>query len=464
MIIFYNSVKRNTLGGLFLVNKSAFYFSLCTAKSLYAFLRITKLSSGTSIIGRIVLKICPNFLKESNKYIDTKINVTGTNGKTTTSGLISHLLSKSGHSVVNNAKGANMLTGVVNALSVALNPFTQTDFSVIESDEAYLAKIYDKFEADYLVVTNLFRDQLDRYGELATTKKLIQEGIDKKPALTLLLNADDPLVASFEGKNKIYYGVENINYANEKICPPCGGNVAERQRGVSSTEEAFNCPCGRALKYEKKFFAQQGHYYCECGYRRPEPKYKAYVTLYNDHSVLKINGIDYEVPLVGLFNAYNALAAIALALELGIKDIDKNLNTFRVAFGRSEVKYLNGKRTLIQLIKNPIGANEVLKTVDKNSNLLIIINDNYADGRDVSWLWDAEFERIGVNRHEIVVSGTRAEDMALRLKYAEVKNIKVIPDIKKAVEYIGKSADNSITILPTYTALLKINKLKELKG
>lgn len=433
------------------MNKSAFYFSLFTAKSLYAFLRITKLSSGTSIIGRIVLKICPNFLKESNKYIDTKINVTGTNGKTTTSGLISHLLSKSGHSVVNNAKGANMLTGVVNALSVALNPFTQTDFSVIESDEAYLAKIYDKFEADYLVVTNLFRDQLDRYGELATTKKLIQEGIDKKPDLTLLLNADDPLVASFEGKNKIYYGVEEVSFADENL------------KSKSATEEAFNCPCGRALKYEKKFFAQQGHYYCECGYRRPEPKYKAYVTLYNDHSVLKINGIDYEVPLVGLFNAYNALAAIALALELGIKDIDKNLNTFRVAFGRSEVKYLNGKRTLIQLIKNPIGANEVLKTVDKNSNLLIIINDNYADGRDVSWLWDAEFERIGVNRHEIVVSGTRAEDMALRLKYADVKNIKVISDIKKAVEYIGKSADNSITILPTYTALLKIDKLKEFK-
>lgn len=455
------------------MNKLIFYFSLFTAKSLYAFLHITRLSSGTSIIGRIVLKICPNFLTESNKYIDTKVNVTGTNGKTTTSGLISHLLFKSGHSVVNNAMGANMLTGVVNALAISLNPFKQADFSVIESDEAYLAKIYDKFDANYLVVTNLFRDQLDRYGELATTKRLIQEGIDKKPDLTLLLNADDPLVASFEGKNKIYYGVEEVYYTDVPPTPfpqgagaheDCVKNIAERQRGVSSTEEAFNCPCGKALKYEKKFFAQQGHYYCECGYKRPEPKYKAYVTLYKDRSVLKINGINYEVPLVGLFNAYNALAAIALALELGINDIEKNLSTFKVAFGRSEVKYLNGKRTLIQLIKNPIGANEVLKTVDRSSNLLIIINDNYADGRDVSWLWDAEFEGIKDNCHEIVVSGTRAEDMALRLKYAEVKNIKVISDIKKAVEYIGKSADNSITILPTYTALLKINKLKGLKG
>jgi len=429
-----------------------FYFSLITAKSVYALLQATKLSSGTSIIGRIVLKLCPDFLSECNKYIKTKINVTGTNGKTTTSGLISHLLKKSNASVINNAMGANMLTGVVNAISISLNPFKGADYSVIESDEAYLSKIYEKFDADYLVVTNLFRDQLDRYGELATTKRLIQEGIDKKPDLTLLLNADDPLVASFEGNNKIFYGIENVYYADESL------------KSRSNTEEAFNCPCGKALKYEKKFFAQQGHYYCDCGYKRPEVKYKADVMLYKDHSQLTIDGKTYEVPLVGLFNAYNALAAIALALELGIKDIEKNLISFKVAFGRSEVKYLNGKRTLIQLIKNPIGANEVLKTVDKESNLLIIINDNYADGRDVSWLWDAEFEGVGVNEHEIVVSGTRAEDMALRLKYAGVDKIKIIPDIKQAVEYIGKSADNSITILPTYTALLKINKLKELRS
>lgn len=450
MIIFYNIVKRNTLGGLFLLNKPAFYFSLITAKTAYTLLRATKLSSGTSIIGRIVLKLCPDFLSECNKYIGTKINVTGTNGKTTTSGLISHLIKESGHSIINNAMGANMLTGVVNALSVSLNPFKNTDFSVIESDEAYLAKIYEKLDANYLVVTNLFRDQLDRYGELATTKKLIQDGINKKPDLTLLLNADDPLVASFEGEKTIFYGVENVYYSDESL------------KSKSHTEEAFNCPCGKALKYEKKFFAQQGHYYCDCGYKRPEPKYKADVTLYKDCSILKINGVNYEIPLVGLFNAYNALAAIALALELGIKDIENNLKTFKVAFGRSEVKYLNGKRTLIQLIKNPIGANEVLKTVDKDSNLLIIINDNYADGRDVSWLWDAEFEGVNDNKHEIVVSGIRAHDMALRLKYAGVEKIKIIPDIKQAVEYVGKNAENNITILPTYTALLKINKLKEL--
>ncbi len=428
-----------------------FYVALLFAKTLSGFLNFTKLSSGTSIIGKYVLKIDKDFLKHSNSFILTKINVTGTNGKTTTSGLISHLIQKSGHSVINNSMGANMLNGVVNAIAIALDTSKKTDFSVIESDEAYLAKIYDKFDADYLVVTNLFRDQLDRYGELETTKKFIQNGIDKKDNLILFLNADDPLVASFEGNNKIFYGVEEVFYTDETL------------KSQNSVEEIFRCPCGKELKYSRKFYAQQGHYYCECGYSRPEAKYKAQVTLYKDCSVIKINGESYEVPLVGLFNAYNALAAISLCLELGIENIKENLASFKVAFGRSEVKSLNGKKVLIQLIKNPIGANEVLKTVDLESNILIVINDNYADGRDVSWLWDAQFELLKNAKKEIVVSGIRANDMALRLKYADIENVKIIDDIDSAVEYLSKKAENDITILPTYTALLKINKMKGFK-
>ena len=433
------------------MGKIRFYIAILFAHFTFFVLKVTKLSAGTSMIGKLVLKICPNFLTYANKYISTKINVTGTNGKTTTSGLISHLIKSAGHTLVNNELGANMLTGVVNALAVSLDLSKKYEYSVIESDEAYLAKIYEKLDADYLVVTNLFRDQLDRYGELATTKKLIQNGIDKKPELTLFLNADDPLVASFDGKNKVYYGIENVYFADESL------------KVESSTEETFNCPCGKPLSYEKKFFAQQGHYYCSCGYRRPDAKYKADVMIYKTHSVITLDNEKYDVPLVGLFNAYNALAAIALCKELGISDIQQNLQSFKVAFGRSEVKSLNGKRTLIQLIKNPIGANEVLKTVDLDSKILVIINDNYADGRDVSWLWDAEFEYLNKMHKEIVVSGIRAKDMALRLKYAGVLNIKIIDNIKDAIEYVGKCAESNITILPTYTALLSLNKMKNLK-
>lgn len=431
-----------------------FYVSLIIAKLVYLAMRITKLSSGTAIIGLITRKICPDFLVYANKYItNKKINITGTNGKTTTSGLLAHLISNSGQRVINNSMGANMLNGVVNALALQINPFKKADYSVIELDEANVELVYRDFDANYLLVTNLFRDQLDRYGELATTKNYIQKGINLKPDITLILNADDPLVASIEGKNKIFFGVNSVTYKD-------GLSKTE-----SSVEEIFTCPCGKDLAYDKKFYAQQGHYHCECGYKRPETKYSADIILHKDYSVLIINGIEYKIPLVGLFNAYNALGAISLALELGVKDIEKNLMSFQVAFGRSEVKTLYNHRTLIQLIKNPVGANEVLKTLNPNSNLLIAINDNYADGRDVSWLWDAEFECVaGVNKN-IIVSGTRAKDMALRLKYAGVdtNKIKVINDVKKAVKYIGKNSDGDITILPTYTALLKIDKMKELK-
>lgn len=438
------------------MKKLRFYFSLVIARLIYFVFKTTKLSSGTAIIGLIVSRICPNFLYIANNYVvKSKINITGTNGKTTTSGLLSHLMKESGASVLNNSMGANMLNGIINALALQINLFKKSDFSVIETDEAFVEVVYKSFDSNYLLVTNLFRDQLDRYGELAVTKRFIQNGIDLKPELQLVLNADDPLVASFNYQNKvpIYYGVENVTYKDGLEHLP------------SKAEEAFNCPCGKALKYSKKFYAQQGHYFCDCGYSRPEVKYSADVTLYKTYSVLNINGEEFEIPLVGLFNAYNALGAIALAKELGIKDIQKNLKTFKVAFGRSEVKYLKGHRTLIQLIKNPAGASEVLKTIDLDSNLLIIINDNYADGRDVSWLWDADFEALANVHKEIVVSGSRANDMALRLKYAGInpEKIKVLQDIKQAVDYVANSADNDITVLPTYTALLKINKMKNFR-
>jgi len=434
-----------------------FYFAIYLAKLLYNVLNITKISSGTAIIGLIVLKICPNFLVYANEYIkEFKINITGTNGKTTTSGLLTHLIKYSHKTAINNSKGANMLNGIVNALALEINPFKKADISVIETDEAFVEILFKNFESDYLLVTNLFRDQLDRYGELATTKKYIQNGINLKPEIQLVLNADDPLVASFEYINKkpIFYGVDNVTYCDNS-------NVID-----TKTEELFSCPCGKNLKYKKKFYAQQGHYYCDCGFSRPEPKYKADVILHKTHSIIKIDNIEYEVPLVGLYNAYNALGAIALAKEIGIKNIQENIKTFKVAFGRSEVKYLNNHKTLIQLIKNPTGANEVLKTIDLDSNILIVINDNYADGRDVSWLWDANFELLKNIKKEIIVSGTRANDMALRLKYAGVDtdNIKIIDELKTAIDYIAQNADNNITILPTYTALLKITKMKSFKA
>ena len=174
----------------------------------------------------------------------------------------------------------------------------------------------------------------------------------------------------------------------------------------------------------------------------------------------------FKVNLVGLYNAYNALAAISRALVLGIEPdvIQKALSSYKSIFGRAEKRTINGHDTLIQLIKNPTGASEVLKTVDLDSNILIAINDNYADGRDISWLWDSDFEQLKDARKKVVTSGIRANDMALRLKYAGISQdrITIEPDIEKAINLVtsGENKDEKITILPSYTALLKINKLK----
>ncbi len=444
-----------------MLNKFKFYTSLVLARAAFAGIKLFSNSGGTSFAGMMVLKYYPKFLSHCGDYIKEKIiTVTGTNGKTTTSGLISHILENAHQKVIHNLKGANMLTGVANTFALELAPFKRFDYAVIESDEAYLTKLYDFIKADYLVVTNLFRDQLDRYGELATTAGFIQNAIDKNSDLKLILNADDPLVSAF-GKNKsaVFYGFEDVQY-------DCSYNHKS-----NAPSEVFNCSCLEPLEYSKRFFAQQGHYFCpKCGFKRPECTYPATALVSSNHSIIKVkkDDIEYEfkINLVGLYNAYNALAAIALSFELGLNqaEIQKALDSYKSIFGRTELRTINGHQALIQLIKNPTGASEVLKTVDLDSNILIAINDNYADGRDISWLWDSDFEQLKNARKLVVTSGTRAEDMALRLKYAGIPQDKIIIEksIEKAIELVSAKDDTTekITILPSYTALLKLNKLK----
>lgn len=405
------------------------------------------------------LKTNPDFLNFCSKYIlHEKISVTGTNGKTTTAGLIAQILEANNKEVIHNAQGANMLTGIANVFATNVVPSKRYDNCVLESDEAYLSKLYDYMKLDYLVVTNLFRDQLDRYGELDTTAKKIQSAIDKNKDLVLLLNADDPLVANLGHDNKkLYYGFENIEFA-------------ETHTISHAPAEMFNCICGKPLEYSKRFYAQQGHYYCSCGYKRPKCNYQGNAKIYNDYIEISVlhNGEEthYTFDSIGLYNAYNALAAISMALEIGYKqeEIQNALNTYKAMFGRAEKTEFNGHKTIIQLIKNPAGASEVLKTVDLSSKILIAINDNFADGRDVSWLWDAEFELLKDTKKTIVTSGIRANDMALRLKYAGVpsEKIKVVPDLFEAVEEVSSSEDKTkkVTIMPSYTALLQIKNYK----
>ncbi len=438
-----------------MINNLRFYFALTAAKIAYLMIRILNKSSGTSFAGMIALKIYPEFLSHCPKYIKQGIlTVTGTNGKSTTSGIAAHILKTMQKKVIHNLKGANMLTGIANVFALDIIPFRRYDYAVIESDEAYLTKLYDFIKSDYLIVTNLFRDQLDRYGELNTTAEFIKKAISKNTDLKLILNADDPVVSSFGiGKNAIYYGFENIIYE------------CDYKHNSNAPQETFDCSCGTALEYTKQFFAQQGHYYCpNCGYKRPDCDYCAEVKILNEYSIIKVthNGKEYRfnTGLQGLYNAYNALAAIAFSLENGFNpdEIQKSLDTYRAIFGRTEKRTINGNPAVIQLIKNPTGASEVLKTVDLKSNIVVAINDNYADGRDISWLWDSDFEQLKNAEEKIITSGIRANDTALRLKYAGIPQEKIViePNIKKAISQAAK--EGKVTILPSYTALLSISK------
>lgn len=444
------------------MNRVRFYTALVLARLTYLAIKLLHRSSGTSFVGMMTLKVCPDFLAHCRKYIkNNAITISGTNGKTTTSGLVAHIFEENQNSIIHNVKGANMLTGIANVFALNIKPFKRFDYAVIESDEAYLTKLYNYFKADYLLVTNLFRDQLDRYGELSTTASFIQNAIDKNKELKLILNADDPLVTNFgKGKNAIYYGFEEVEFCSEI-----------HNATSNAPTEVFNCICGKPLQYNKQFFAQEGHYYCaKCGFKRPEPNYKGYVKIYSDYSELKIrhNDKDFEfkINLVGLYNAYNVLGAVACAMENGIdyQTIKKAVSTYKSIFGRAERRIINGHKTLIQLIKNPTGASEVLKTVDLSSNIVIAINDNYADGRDISWLWDSDFEQLKNAQKLVITSGIRAKDMATRLKYAGIPQEKIIveEDIKSAIALAAKSdnIEERITILPSYTALLKISKMK----
>lgn len=444
--------------------KIGFYNALFGAKIVNKGLRLMK-SAGTSLPGVVALKLSKNFLSFLSKYSKKSIiTVTGTNGKTTTSGILAHILKTAENTVLHNEKGANMLSGIASSLAVNYKPFTKFDYAVLESDEAYLTKLYDYLNADYLLVTNLFRDQLDRYGELDTTAKKIQEAITKNPNLTLVINADDPMLSELGKDNKkIFFGFEEITYKNSS-------------KDSLAPAESVSCSCKSDLSYEKRYYAHVGKYFCKsCKKSRPEPDYKAYGIIYDDYSEIYIKYKKdnkevencFKTGLIGLYNAYNALAAISAALESGIAPeiIQKGLDGYKSVFGRAEKLVVKDRNVLVQLIKNPTGASEVLRTINHKTcdKLLIIINDNYADGRDVSWLWDADFEMLKDYSGEIVVSGIRAYDMAVRMKYAgfDKERIKVESDIKSAINYTVDSVEKNahVLIMPTYTALLEMQKI-----
>ncbi|GAA2800601.1 MurT ligase domain-containing protein [Kribbella solani] len=419
---------------------------------------------GQALPGAIVDRIAPELPRKLAAELPHGcILVTGTNGKTTTTKLIVAALRRGGETVVTNASGANLRGGVVSALVSAadLRCRSRATIGVFEVDEASLRLVGAELQPRHIVVLNIFRDQLDRYGEVDTTADLLAEGIAATGA-RLYLNADDARVASLAGAaaepgRVSYFGIDQLP----------AGLTAER-----TAADSDRCPkCGERLTFGRVFYSHLGHYSCPNGdFARPDPDVAV-----TGVSRADLDGTEFSVTaggsvqrmrygLSGTYNLYNALAAVGLATGLGLDPAvtAEAVRTTEAAFGRVEKTELQGRTLWLLLIKNPAGFAQVLDTFlvgRSHPRVLIAVNDLPADGRDVSWLWDVPLEGLSRGGPEVVTAGTRAAEMALRLHYAgtEASVASSVDDgISRLLAGVPRGGD--AYILPTYTAMLQIRK------
>lgn len=440
-------------------------------------IRVMRLGLASNLPGKVSRRIASSVLGHlASQARNGVLAVSGTNGKSTSSGLVASILAAAGMKLVHNRQGANLATGitacVVDASSWAGG--LDADYCLFEIDEAALPVVAREVAIDCVLVTNLFRDQLDRFGELDTTARLISKGILQNKSFAVL-NADDPNVAQMVPEcRRLFYGVNGTAVAESS----CNTEFDSYLCRADSSELSYCGKCGEEYTYTMRFYGQLGHYKCSsCGNERPKPdviadELRVAATGSSFKLIYGATILDIDLPLPGMFNVYNALGAAALCFKLGInpETIKSGLSAYSTLFGRSEKVSLNGKEILIQLIKNPAGASQAVRAAaaDPHARFLIAINDNYADGRDVSWLWDADFEQLSDANGPFVVSGHRCYDMAVRLKYAGVDpaRISVDPSLDNALDKALSlcAVGDTLWLMPTYTCLLDLQKIMKSRG
>jgi UDP-N-acetylmuramyl tripeptide synthase len=440
------------------------------AKAVGSLSRASGRGGGTTLPGRMLLRMAPDAIDRLADRLDRgSIVVSSTNGKTTTAGMIAEILEAAGRQPIHNRAGSNMHWGVATALLEQSG-----DEGLFELDEAWLPRVAPRLRPRLLVLGNLFRDQLDRYGEL---ERLADEWAvlvaELEGSCEFALNADDPLIADLGRDRELrrrpgvtYFGIEDTTQALPEL---------------QHAHDAKHCRrCGAPYSYERAFVGHLGHYICpNCHADRPTPDIAA--------TEIELHGIsgssvrvttpegelELELPLPGVYNVYNALAALAAGLRSGIplQQVRQGLESMQAVFGRVETIEVSGKPVSILLIKNPAGANEVLRTLALESSnegidLWLALNDRIADGRDVSWIWDADFELLSEGVRRVICAGTRAPEMALRLKYAGWPEdaIEVMEPIEASVDAAVSAAPGRLFALPTYTALLELRTLLAQRG
>lgn len=415
---------------------------------------------GTSLPGMVLLKLRPNAPAELTEgYPHGVTTVSATNGKTTTARLIGGVMEASGWTVVANSAGANLLTGVTTAL---LDAPDAPDAALFEVDEAALPAVARQTKPSVVLLMNLFRDQLDRFGELESLVDLWRDMIaELDPGTVLIINADDPGLAGLgiDRPNVVWFGIDD----------PAAGRSA-----MAHAADSTHCPrCDEPLSYSLITIGHLGHWSCEsCGLTRPRPEVTAqHVDLRGIRGqtvtmATPAGPIEARLSLPGLHNAYNAVAATAACVSLDIEPgrIVAGLGATDAAFGRAEMLEIDGRSVVLLLAKNPAGANENLRTVlleAGSPNVLVLLNDRTADGQDVSWIWDVDYEELFERLDDqVTLGGTRAYDLALRFRYGgvEADDMHVNPDIAEAFDYALAATEPGevLFVLPTYTAMLDL--------
>ena len=450
---------------------------VAAAKAVGTLARTAGRGGGTSLPGKVLTRVDPHAIKHLSSCLSNgSAVISATNGKTTTAAMVASILERTGARLVHNRAGANMAGGIAATLAGASRRGGRRltgDTGLFEVDEFWLGPVIDELEPKAMLLGNLFRDQLDRYGELEIIADRWAAVVAGREGL--VLNADDPLIADLgrphepwppvEGTPKpppstaVYFGVDDDSLALPELQHASDSKHCRR--------------CGHAYHYSAVYLAHLGHYRCpNCGQERPEPTVVATDVELNGikSAAFTLQGRRIQLPLPGLYNVYNALGAAALTLSLGVSldDVVQGLQSVAPAFGRAETLDL-GRPTSILLVKNPAGANEVMRTLALEGlqlDLLGILNDRTADGRDVSWVWDADWELLVGSVRRFTASGTRAAELALRMKYAglDADRITIVDNVEQGLDSALKDGDGPLYVVPTYTALLELRDILTRRG
>jgi UDP-N-acetylmuramyl tripeptide synthase len=436
-----------------LVDRVRLGLAVGVAKTVTGIVKSLRLGAASVLPGEISRRLHPRLLPLLFEQVKQGvILIVGTNGKTTTSLLLKTILEEQGYQVAHNSSGANLINGLITALlhNTDLTGKLTADYAILEVDENILPLVLKDCQPKYILGLNLFRDQLDRYGEVDTISQRWQKAISPLPTDTVIvLNADDPTL-SYLGQNLpqkvLFFGLNEPELYLEAI---------------PHAVDSIYCPsCGQLLDYQGVYLSHLGDYQCtKCGFTK---------------SKTAVDSREWQQILIGVYNKYNTLAAGLLAQEIGIQTeaIFNTIKNFKAAFGRAEELDVDGKHIRILLSKNPVGMNETIRAVNeikktgKSSVTLLVLNDRIPDGTDVSWIWDVDTEELVKLGGTLIVSGDRVYDMALRLEYSREEinsNMQLIikEDLSTAITTALKhtSAEETLHILPTYSAMLEVREI-----